>query len=327
MSNGWFDTTMPDVDQTNKLFATYLIQNTLWWIEYAGIDGIRMDTYPYPDKDFMAAWAKRVLSEYPSFGLVGEVWINNAATTAYWQKNAKNADGYESGLPSVTDFPLYFAIPQALNEEGGWDTGLARLYNVLSSDYVYPDAGNNLIFLDNHDLTRFYLSVGRDLKKFKMGLAFLLTTRGIPQLYYGSELLMDGDGGFHPNVRLDFPGGWKEDEKNAFQASGRTKEQNEAYEYMKKLLNWRKNETVIHAGKLTHYIPQENIYVYFRYNEERTVMVIMNGNQQDKVLDTKRFTENLRNHKSGKDVITGLVYDSIDTIKLPAQSVLVLELN
>ena len=187
MNNGWFDTTMPDVNQTDSLVSTYLIQNTLWWIEYAGIDGIRMDTYPYPDKIFMSKWVKEVMDEYPRFNVVGEVWIDNVATTAYWQKGANNKDGYESNLPSVTDFPLCFAIPKALNEPPTWENGMRRLYNLLALDFAYPSPNNNLIFLDNHDMTRIFLSLGKDLKKLKLALTFLLTTRGIPEIYYGTE--------------------------------------------------------------------------------------------------------------------------------------------
>ncbi|MEO7988245.1 MAG: glycoside hydrolase family 13 protein [Chryseolinea sp.] len=326
MSNGWFDTMMADVDQTNPLFATYLIQNSLWWIEYAGIDGIRMDTYPYPDKNFMAQWAKTILEEYPSFNLVGEVWINNVPNTAYWQKDMINKDGYNSYLPSVTDFPLYFAIPQALNEQGGWDTGMARLYNLLGQDFAYPNANGNLIFLDNHDLTRFYLSIGRDMKKLKMALAFLLTTRGIPQLYYGTELLMDGDGSNHSQIRKDFPGGWAKDSVNAFSKEGRTPEQNEAYDFMKKLLNWRMNEEVIHSGKLTHYIPEDNVYVYFRSSTSKTVMVIMNANPSDRSLDLARFKENLEGFGIGKDILSEEEF-SLEHLSVPAQSTRILLLK
>ena len=186
MLNGWFDRAMPDVNQSNPLFAQYLIQNSLWWIGYAGIDGIRMDTYPYPDKNFMAQWTKALTEEYPNFGLVGEVWLNSPSAVSYWQKGAKNKDGYQSGLQSVTDFPFCFSIPKALNEDAGWETGLARIYDMLSQDFIYADANNNLTFLDNHDMTRFFLSVGRDVNKLKMALTLLLTTRGIPQIYYGT---------------------------------------------------------------------------------------------------------------------------------------------
>jgi glycosidase len=327
ISDGWFDTTMPDVNQTDTRFARYLIQNTLWWIEYAGIDGIRMDTYPYPDKNFMATWAKEVMNEYPRFNIVGEVWIDNIATTAYWQKGAKNKDGYESSLPSVTDFPLCFSIPKALNEAGGWDTGMRRLYNVLSQDFAYPDPNNNVIFLDNHDMTRIFLSLQRDVKKLKMALTFLFTIRGIPQLYYGTELLMDGDGGYHPNVRKDFPGGWSGDKLNAFTSEGRTEVQNEVYSYMKKLLEWRKSETLVHSGKLTHYIPQDNIYVYFRHNDDRSIMVVLNANGTEKSLRTDNFRSQLKTFRTARDVVTEKTIDSISTLKLQPWQAIILELQ
>jgi glycosidase len=327
MSNGWFDTTMPDVDQTNPLFATYLIQNTLWWIEYAGLDGIRMDTYPYPDKDFMARWIQEVKNEYPKFNIVGEAWLNNIPNIAYWQKGMTNKDGYESTLPSVTDFPFCFAVPQALNEAGGWDNGMARLYNLLCQDFIYPNANNNVTFVDNHDMTRFFLLCNRDVKKFKMGLTFLLTTRGIPELYYGTELLMDGDGGYHPNIRKDFPGGWKGDGINAFTKEGRTAEQNDAFDFLKTLLNWRKNSPVISEGKLTHYIPEDNIYVYFRYNADKRVMVVMNGNNTEKTLNTKRFAENLQGVTAGREVISNKKISDIANIQVPALTALVIVLE
>jgi neopullulanase len=326
MSNGWFDTSMPDVNQTNALFATYLIQNSLWWIEYSGIDGIRMDTHPYPDKDFMSRWAKTVMEEYPSFNVVGEVWINAIPNTAYWQKGMKNKDGYESNLPTVTDFPFCFSVPQAFNEPGGWDTGMRRLYTLLSQDFLYPNPNNNLTFLDNHDMTRIFLSLGKDIKKLKMALTFMLTTRGIPQLYYGTELLMDGDGGYHPNIRLDVPGGWPGDNVNAFSASGRSAEQNQIFDYMKKLLQWRKGEDVIHNGKLTHYIPEENVYIYFRHNASKTVMVVINASAETRKIDTARLKSNLGQKQTGTDVITGTVVD-LSGFDVPGLTSLVLELR
>ena len=327
MSNGWFDTTMPDVDQTNALFATYLIQNTLWWIEHAGIDGIRMDTYPYPDKDFMASWAREIRNEYPAFNIVGEAWVNYIPTTAYWQKDMVNNDKYQSNLPSVTDFAFCSAVPQALHEPGGWDTGMSRLYNLLAQDFIYPNANGNLTFVDNHDMTRFFLSCGRDLKKFKLGLTFLLTTRGIPQLYYGTELLMDGDGGHHPNVRKTFPGGWKGDPVNAFTAEGRSEEQNDAFNYLRTLLNYRKSQPALHTGKLTHYIPEDNVYVYFRTEGQSTVMVVLNGNTSEKSINTARFKENLGSSTSGREVLSGSILNDLKTLNVAAQSALVIELR
>lgn len=328
MSNGWFDTTMPDVNQNNPLFATYLIQNTLWWIEYSGIDGIRMDTYPYPDKNFMSRWAKAVMDEYPSFNIVGEVWLQNSVpATAYWQEGMINGDGYRSHLPTVTDFPFCYTVAQALNEPGGWDTGMRRLYNLLSQDFIYPNANHNLTFLDNHDMTRFFLSVKRDMKKFKMGLAFLLTTRGIPQLYYGTELLMDGDGGHHPDVRLDFPGGWPGDAVNAFTREGRSEEQNEALDFISSLLKWRKRNPVIHSGRLTHYIPEDNIYVYFRHDGNKRVMVVMNANDSEKVLSTRPFTTSLAGAARGEDVLTGARFSDLTSLRIPAWTTLIIDLG
>lgn len=328
MSNGWFDTTMPDVNQSNHLFATYLIQNTLWWIEYSGIDGIRMDTYPYPDKNFMSRWAKAVMDEYPSFNIVGEVWLQNSVpATAYWQHGMINGDGYRSYLPTVTDFPFCYAVAQGLNEPGSWDTGMRRLYTLLSQDFIYPDANHNLTFLDNHDMTRFFLLVKRDIRKFKMGLAFLLTTRGIPQLYYGTELLMDGDGGHHPNVRLDIAGGWPGDTLNAFTREGRSREQNEAFDFIRALLQWRKRSPVIHNGRLTHYIPEDNIYVYFRHDESRRVVVVLNANDSEKVLITRPFVESLSGASGGRDVLSGARITDLTSLRVPAWTALLLELD
>ena len=327
MSNGWFDYTMPDVNQSNPLFATYLIENSLWWIEYAGIDGIRMDTYPYPDKNFMAIWAQRILEEYPKFNIVGEVLMNLKPLIAYWQQGAVNKDGYQSHLPSVIDFPLTNAVNAALNEKGSWDGGLARVYTNLSQDFIYPDANANVTFLDNHDMSRYYYNMGKNMNKFKMGLIFLLTTRGIPQLYYGTELLMDGDYSIHPTVRRDMPGGWKEDQVNSFAASGRSIEQNEAFDFMKKLLSWRKTKPVIHQGKLVHFIPEDNIYVYFRSNEKETVMVIMNGNDTVKKLKTDRFAESIQGKTKAKNAMTGETISSLNELTVPAMTALILELE
>lgn len=327
MSNGWFDYTMPDVNQSNPLFAQYLIQNTLWWIEYAGIDGIRMDTYPYPDRTFMAQWANRVMTEYPSFNIVGEVLMNSKPLIAYWQRGAKNKDGYESNLPSVIDFPLTNAINAGLNERGSWDTGLARLYVNLSADFIYPDPNNNVTFLDNHDMSRFFYNVGRDMRKFKMGLSFLLTTRGIPQLYYGTELLMDGDYSIHPTVRRDVPGGWPGDPVNAFAASGRTHTQNEAYDFMKKLMAWRKTQPAVYRGKLMHFIPEDNVYVYFRTLGDATVMVLMNGNDHDMNVDTKRFAECMKNKTKAKNALTGEELTDLSKISVQGMSTVILELR
>ncbi len=330
---GWFVDEMPDLDQRNEFLATYLIQNTLWWIEYSGIDGIRMDTHPYPYKEYMADWTKAVLDEFPNFNIVGEAWMPNVATTAFWQYDFPDSEGYNSYLPSVTDFPLYYAVTQAFNEEPGWDTGITKLYYVLSQDFLYSDPFLNVIFLDNHDLNRYFSSVGRDVDKFKMGLTFILTTRGIPQIYYGSEILMEGEG-IDPNKRKNFPGGWPGDPHNAFTKEGRASlgaEKNlpvdEVFEYTKRLVQWRNATPAVHFGKLTHFVPENNVYVYFRYNDDQTIMVMINGNEEDATLNTARFSEITGNFSSAVEITTGRNYTDISRITVPGKTALIFELK
>lgn len=328
-AEGWFDTSMPDLNQENPLLLTYLAQNIIWWIEYAGLDGLRVDTYPYNDVAHAAKWLSTIRNEYPNLNVVGECWQHNAAEIAYWQTGAKNADGFDSKLPSVMDFALTDAMHAAFNEQDGWNQGLARLYFSIGMDYVYPDPYKLMIFVDNHDMTRFANIVNGDINKYKMAMAFLLTTRGFPQLYYGGEIMMAGDKGKGDgDLRKDFPGGWPGDEKNAFTAQGRTELENEAFNYTKNLLNWRKQNPVIHTGKLLHFIPQDNCYVYFRYNDQKTVMVILNNHNTDsRKLDTSRFAEIIKGSTSGFEVTTGKNIDIQNTIEVPAKSAMVIELK
>lgn len=327
MQQGWFDKHMPDLNQHNKLLATYLIQNSIWWVEYVQLDGIRMDTHPYPYKDFMGDWCKAVLNEYPNFNIVGEVWEERVLLTSYFQRNSKNPDGYEGNLPSVTDFPLKSALNIAFNEKDGWEEGLTRIYYALIQDFAYTEPNNNVIFLDNHDLTRFATSVGGDINKQKMGFATLLTMRGIPQLFYGGELGMLGDGGNHGKLRMDMPGGWKGDTRSVFTEAGRTKEENELFNYAKTIMNWRKSKTVIHEGKLMHFIPENGIYVYFRYTDSESVMVILNNNNEEKTLTTQRFSERLQGFNSGQNIVTKQSVTNLQSIVLPAKSATILELK
>lgn len=327
MQQGWFDRHMPDLNQHNKLLATYLIQNSIWWVEYAQLDGIRMDTHPYPYKDFMAAWCKAVMTEYPNFNIVGEVWEERVLLTSYFQRNAKNADGYQGNLPSVTDFPLKSALNSAFNEQDGWDNGLAKIYYALIQDFGYTEANNNVIFLDNHDITRFATSVGGDIDKQKMGFAALLTLRGIPQLFYGGEIGMPGDGGNHGKLRADMPGGWKGDTRSVFTEAGRTKDENELFNYAKEILNWRKSKSVIHTGKLMHFIPENGIYVYFRYTDSESVMVILNNNNEEKTLTTTRFNERLQGFNSAENIVTKQSVSNLQQVVLPAKSATILELK
>jgi neopullulanase len=330
---GWFVDEMPDLDQRNQLLSTYLIQNTIWWIEYSGIDGIRMDTHPYPYKEYMADWTYAVLKEFPDFNIVGEAWMPNVATTAFWQYEFPNAEGYNSFLPSVTDFPLYYAVNQAFMEEPGWDTGVAKLYYTLSQDFLYSDPYLNVIFLDNHDLTRYFTTVGEDVNKFKMGLAFILTSRGIPQIYYGTEILKAG-GRNDPDKRRDFPGGWKEDPISAFTESGRIElgearelPIQETFEYVKNLVHWRNQTPAVHFGKLTHFVPEQNVYVYFRYDDQDTIMVVINASYHDRSLNTTRFNELTDGFVRAREITTGTEIADISSIEVPAQTAFILHLK
>lgn len=327
MVKGWFDVSMADLNQKNPQMANYLIQNSIWWIEYLGLDGIRQDTYPYPDKDFMAEWMKRILEEYPDYNVVGEVWLSYPQAVAYWLENDKNQDGYHSYLTNVFDFPLMYAISKAFNEEEGWSTGTAQLYETLSQDYVYSDPLKLVLFADNHDGDRLYTKLKEDIKKYKLAMAFLFTTRGIPQIYYGTEILMTGhEHQGHGFIREDFPGGWDMDKKNAFIREGRTDEQNEAFEFLKQLMNWRKSNKAVQTGQLTHYLPENGVYIYFRHTKYESVMVMLNNTDEDKEVDLTRFAENLQGYNSGRSVIDRKSWDKLDKITVPAKSPLVIEL-
>ncbi|HTX88714.1 MAG TPA: glycoside hydrolase family 13 protein [Bacteroidales bacterium] len=326
---GWFDKTMPDLNQHNPFVAKYLIQNSIWWIEYAGLDGIRQDTYPYCFRDFMADWDRAVLTEYPDFNIVGECWATYPASIAYWQKDALNRDHYNSWLPSVFDFAMYDALRLGFMEKDGWSTGISRLYEILYQDFSYPDPSHIVVFADSHDVNRYYDAQGNDIRKVKMGLAFILTTRGIPEIYYGTEVLMttgaDKGDGFK---RRDFPGGWPGDAVNAFVAKGRTPDQNDMFNWLETLLNWRKGKDVIHTGKLTQFVPRDGIYVYFRYNESDTVMVIMNNNETDsKTIDRNAYQEFLKGFQGGREVISGQSVTDIFSLQLLPKSVVIIEFN
>lgn len=327
MLRGWFDWHMPDLNQKNEFLKTYLIQNSIWWIEFSGINGIRLDTQPYPYKEMVAEWSDRIFSEYPSFNIVGEAWLQKAAITSYFQNNPRNRDGYRSNLRSVTDFPLHYALKKAFNENDTWTEGLARLYYILAQDFVYETPEMNVIFTDNHDVTRYFTSVEEDINKFKMGMAFLLTTRGIPMIYYGTEILMTGEEEKgHGFIRKDFPGGWPEDTRNAFSPEGRNKNENVAHDYLRHLLNWRKNTKVLHNGTLTHFVPENGTYVYFRHNENECIMVALNNSSEYKTISTDRFKECISGYTSAVNVVTGEKLTDLSTIQMKEKSATILEL-
>jgi neopullulanase len=325
---GWFDVTMPDLNQHHPFLAKYLIQNSIWWIEYAGLDGIRQDTYPYAFKDMMAEWDKAVTAEYPNFNIVGECWATVPEGIAYWQKDSPNRDGFNSYLPSVFDFAMYDALRLGFMENNGWNTGVGRLYDLLSRDFVYPDPSHIVVFADNHDVNRFLANAGQDPSKFKMALAFVLTTRGIPEIFYGTEALLTTTGEKNDGrLRIDFPGGWPGDTVNSFTGTNVTAAQADMSSYLKKILNWRKNAEAIHTGKLKHYIPQDGVYVYFRYNDKQTVMVAINNSEQERNLNTAVFSEFLSKFASATDIISGKIIDTRSDISIPPMSGMILELG
>ncbi|QZT37621.1 glycoside hydrolase family 13 protein [Halosquirtibacter xylanolyticus] len=327
-SDGWFVESMPDLNQRNPYMANYLTQNAIWWIEYADLMGLRVDTYPYSDKTFLSHWSKSLMDEYPNLNIVGEEWSTNPLIVSYWQKGKVNSDGYISSMPSMMDFPLNTAMIDGFKEDESWNGGFVKMYEMLANDFVYPDARNLVIFPDNHDMARIYDQLDRDDDLFKMTMAYTLTMRGIPQIFYGTEILAKSEhGGDHGYLRIDFPGGWKDDKVNAFTGKGLSKKELDAQQYMKKLLNWRKNTPVIHDGQLMHYAPQDGVYAYFRYDKKQKVMVVFNKNTEDVSLKTARFHEMLDGVSDAKDVITGKTQSVGEELLIPARSVLILEVK
>ena len=323
--DGWFVPTMPDLNQRNPHVMTYLIQNSIWWIETVGIDGIRMDTYPYADAKGMARWMKMLDEEYPNFNTVGETWVTEPAYTAAWQKDSKLSEE-NSYLKTVMDFSFFEKLSQAKNEDtDAWWNGLNRIYNSFVYDYLYPNPSSVMAFIDNHDTDRF-LGNGCDSLMLKQALALLLTVNRIPQLYYGTEILMNGtkevtDG----NVRKDFPGGFPNDSHNAFTKEGRTKAEQQMFQWTSRLLHWRQGNEVITKGKQTQFIPYNGIYVIARQYKGRTALTILNGTTKPAIMDIKRYAEVIGDTKRAKDILTGRYYDLSKDLELRSRQSLVLE--
>ncbi|MEM9057250.1 MAG: glycoside hydrolase family 13 protein [Pseudomonadota bacterium] len=326
-ADGWFVPTMPDLNQRNPLLGDYLVQNALWWVEYAGLSGIRVDTYSYPDKHYMTEWTRRLTTEYPELNIVGEEWSLNPAVIAYWQAGKVNHDGYVSHLPSVMDFPLQDALVAALlGDDREHGEGLAKLYRAVANDFAYPEPQRLVTFPDNHDMTRIYTQLGEDYALFEMALLAVATMRGIPQVYYGTELLktspLQRDDG---RVRSDFPGGWSGDTVDAFTGKGLSAEQAKAQRFVAALFNWRKRTPVLHSGKLTHYVPLDGLYTYFRYDAANTAMVMINKSEDRAVVDTARFRERIGSARSARDAFSGDAVDLTDSVAVPARGWRVLE--
>lgn len=323
--DGWFVPTMPDLNQRLPWVMDYLIQNSIWWIETVGIDGIRMDTYPYADATGMARWMKRLNLEYPNFNTVGETWVTEPAYTAAWQKDSKIAK-QNSYLPTVMDFAFFDRINQAKNEETDeWWNGFNRIYNSLVYDYLYANPSNVMAFLENHDTDRF-LGEGKDTVALKQALALLLTINRTPQLYYGTEVLMNGtkavtDG----NVRKDFPGGFPGDTKNCFTREGRTQAENAMFDWLSRLLHWRQGNDVIIKGKQTQFIPYKGIYVVARQYGGKTVLTIINGNRQQAEMQLDRYAEVIGNTTAARDVITGRTVKLDKKLTLKSRQAMIIE--
>lgn len=324
--NGWFVPVMPDLNQKNPYLLKYLTQNSIWWIEDTQIDGIRMDTHPYADLEKMGEWLAAVEKEYPGYNIVGECWYGDVPGTAYWQKDSRLNKKANSNLKTVMDFPTMMLAREAFNGETSRLTGLNEVYNRLSQDYLYEDTQHVLTFLENHDSDRFLLKDPKDLGSWKQAMAFLLTSRGIPQLYYGQELLMAGSKeGSDGYIRKDVPGGFPGDKRSEFVAAGRSDMQNDAWNFLSKLANWRRGNEVISKGNLKHFMPENGLYVYERSYNGKNVFVMMNGNDNPITVDTSIYKEMLPAGTTLKDIITGQTITITPEMTFPSRALYILE--
>jgi len=307
-AKGWFYDILPDMNLSNPYTMKYLVQMAIWWIEYADLDGLRVDTFFYLGKEG-GIWTKYILEEYPNLSLVGEVWGNDPAIVSYWVGSANNYDGFSSHLPYVMDFPLERSIVTGFaSDNEAWGGSTKAIYNTLAQDFLYKDPANSqVVFADNHDIDRIYNMLGKDIEKVKMAMTLVTTTRGLPQIYYGTELLFEDDprGGAH-KMRMDFPGGWQNDAIDLFQPENRSPEQQDVFNHIRTLLRFRKKTPVLHTGKLMHYVPKDNVYTYFRYgdNTGEVVMVIINASEKTHLIDWERFNERLRGKETGKEILS-----------------------
>ena len=329
MLDGWFVSTMPDLNQRNAFMAEYLIQNSIWWIETLNLSGIRQDTYPYAEKKFMKNWAGRIMKEYPKFNIVGEEWSYNPLRIAYWQDGNKNKDGYESNLKSVMDFAMQKAIFEGIHEREDWNTGLIKIYENLANDFYYKDPSSLLIFNDNHDMSRIYTQMNEDMVKTKMAISLMLILPRIPQILYGTEILMQdtANPGDHGLIRTDFPGGWDNDKVNAFTQQGLQKEQIEMQEFLKKILNFRKKSSAIHKGKTIHFSPKDGVYILFRINNDETTFLIINKNQSSVNISLDHYKELDLKGKMFKNIISNENFTWDKSLELNTKGVYIFSTN
>ncbi len=325
-NEGWFVAAMPDLNQRNPFMANYIIQNSIWWIETLELGGIRQDTYPYPDKTFMANWVNAIMKEYPNFSIVGEEWSYNPLLIGYWQKGAKNKDAYQSNLKSTMDFAMQQHVVDALNEKESWDKGLVKIYEGLANDFHYASPKDIMIFPDNHDKSRIYTQLKENAVHTKMALSMYAVLPRIFQMYYGTEILMDDtdNPGDHGLIRTDFPGGWEGDAVNAFTGKGLTKAQKDMQVFIKTLLNYRKNSMAIQKGKTIHFAPKNGVYFLFRVFEEETVVHILNKNEEAILIDLNRFEEMKLTGKALKNIFTNELINWNESMKLKSKGSLIL---
>ncbi|MBC8046035.1 MAG: glycoside hydrolase family 13 protein [Fimbriimonadaceae bacterium] len=326
MTDGWFDKHMPDLNQQNEFVANYLTQNYIWWIEFAHIDGFRIDTYTYNDLQFMIDAQKRIFNEYPDFGMFAETWVDGIGVQSYFKGDNNLNTNYNSLMPGLTDFELLWSINNMVEKPFGWTDGVGNIYLKLAQDYLYGDANKNVVFLGNHDLSRFYSVCGEDFNKMKMATTFILTTRGIPQWYYGDEILMKNFTNPDGRVREDFPGGWPGDAVNKFDANNLEGKEKDFFHHVKILANYRKTSLPITQGNLMQFVPFDGVYVYFRYTDTQCVMIVMNSNNKEIQLDTKNYAERMSGFSKAKNILTNEQFNSLTTIKISAMSADVYEL-
>lgn len=327
-SDGWFVPSMPDLNQRNPHLANYLIQQAIWWVEYSGLDAFRIDTYTYSDQDFMSRYCREIRAEYPSIHLFGEIMERGVVVQGFFADNQPmTRANFDSNLPGVIDFQWCFAAQETLQKEQTWMDGVSKLYYTLAKDYFYQDPFRNMILLDNHDMTRFFSMISEDINKYKSGVALLLTMRGVPQVYYATEILSTGyEFPSHGNIRKDFPGGWPGDPVNKFTAAGRTAQENEAFQYMRTLLRYRNATPALQTGKLMQFVPEDNVYMYFRYDKAKTVMVVLNTSGSEKTVPTGRYAERMTGFTRARDVCTGAVLTDLSKLTVGRNLPLVLEL-
>ena len=327
-TDGWFVETMPDLNQRNEKLARYLIQNSIWWVEYLGLHGIRMDTWPYPDKQFLADWTKAILDEYPNFNIVGEEWVSDPSLISYWQAGTAKMDDYTTYLPSIMDFPLQSAVVDGLMGEATWRSSMTKIYESLANDYMYGDLNNIMIFPDNHDMSRIYTRLDEDFDKWKMAMTLFFTTRGTLQFYYGTEILMNNPGTEdHGVIRSDFPGGWEGDAVNAFTGEGLTAQQKEAQDYIRTLAHLRRQSCALNMGEMLHYIPLGEVYVYFKSFGDEHKMIVLNRNDEEVELGLERFQQGLEGFAQMENVWTGEVEEIGSTLTLAPMGSYIFDLN